>query len=132
MQNKQDMTWFSRFGLKPLNPNYLLTKSLLVVATVVGLSACSAGEQEIEVWVTGNSSGYSSQINIQSLVDELSIEDVVVNRGNCSIREVPRYGITIEKELEFGESYSLTNDCIMENIVEVEVVTNSAAWHFEF
>ena len=70
---------------------------------------------------------FISMIKIQSLVDNVSISNVTVNRGNCPLLQK----IGTPRQLSFGQTTSVdTSNCGREKIIEVVVSTNQGDWKF--
>ncbi|MDH0356646.1 MULTISPECIES: hypothetical protein [Morganella] len=65
---------------------------------------------------------YYKYINIVSLTDEIIIDDVIVNRGNCQKVMAP----TGNKKLHYGQSirYEYPKSC---QIMEITVTTNKGS-----
>lgn len=70
---------------------------------------------------------FITMIKIQSLVDEVSILNVTVNRGNCPLLTK----INKPKHLGFGQITAVdTSNCGREKIIEVVVSTDQGDWKF--
>jgi len=83
----------------------------------------------IQVELTGEvirSGLWLNSVKVVSLVDDVTIQDIVINRGNCKLIG------TGESQLGFGQSttYVTTPGC--PDILEVEVITNLGVWAFPF
>jgi len=80
---------------------------------------------------------YYKQLSITSLQDDVIIQDVVVNRGNCkiiNIKMLDRFNTAplLPLTLKFGKSFDFgfTSNC--ENILEAEVHTNKGNGRWTF
>ncbi|ENW96011.1 hypothetical protein [Acinetobacter sp. NIPH 298] len=70
---------------------------------------------------------FISMIKVQSLVDDVSISNVTVNRGNCPLIQK----INTPIRLGFGQMMSVdTSNCGRNKIIEVVVSTNQGDWKF--
>ncbi|MCS4297510.1 MULTISPECIES: hypothetical protein [Acinetobacter] len=70
---------------------------------------------------------FITMIKVQSLVDDVSISNVTVNRGNCPLLQK----IEKPRQLSFGQTTSVdTSNCGREKIIEVVVSTNQGDWKF--
>lgn len=68
------------------------------------------------------------EVKVKSISDEVTVEDVIVNRGNCKIEKNFLNGKSIlPKQLKFGESVSVSFSGPCE-AVQVDVVTNDGSW----
>ncbi|MGX2971989.1 hypothetical protein [Helicobacter sp. T3_23-1059] len=74
-------------------------------------------------------------VEVQSVVDSIRIEKVIVNKGNCKSEK-------IEKNLGFGQKTKVTigminiftslfSGCEISDVVEIEVVTDMGNWKFD-
>ncbi len=70
---------------------------------------------------------FMSIIKVQSLVDDVSVSNVTVNRGNCPLYQK----ITTPRRLGFGQTMSVdTNNCGRNKIIEIVVSTDQGDWKF--
>lgn len=70
---------------------------------------------------------FMSIIKVQSLVDDVSVSNVTVNRGNCPLYQK----ITTPRRLGFGQTMSVdTNNCGRAKIIEIVVSTDQGDWKF--
>lgn len=70
---------------------------------------------------------FITMIKVQSLVDDVSISNVTVNRGNCPLLQKINNPI----RLGFGQMMSVdTSNCGRNKIIEVVVSTNQGEWKF--
>lgn len=86
-------------------------------------------------YVVGRYLEYKS-INILSLVNELHVEAITVNRGNCSISRVPTgpkasFQHPVPKTIKYGETLRIpvNHQC---NIIEAEIVTDHGSGTYTF
>ena len=96
------------------------------------LGACSDAEPQvsIEVWEhsTRHTNGTYFVVEITSLEDQVAVEDMIVNRGNCDYSETTPYSRKpyLPTDLNYGESIELKvyDDC---SLTEIEVVTDGGS-----
>lgn len=79
--------------------------------------------------------GFGSYIDVTDLlitskIDELTVEDVIANRGNCSLS----FGTKnyLPNKLKFGSRFRIRfqgNRCV---VSEVDVITSEGEWTFSF
>ena len=129
---------------------FLGVVATFVAATLaaVGITACGEGSSEPLVEVEkqrecirpdprfslkGRLGGVDCKVwmRVRSLADTIAIKRVIVNRGNC-------YGWgnkdgTSSSTKKFGEILQFsTSNCEVEQIKEVEIVTDKGTWTFTF
>ncbi|CAA0185946.1 hypothetical protein [Acinetobacter baumannii] len=82
----------------------------------------------VKVLVEENPShSFMSIIKVQSLVDDVTVSNVTVNRGNCPLYQK----ITTPRRLGFGQTMSVdTNNCGRAKIIEIVVSTDQGDWKF--
>ncbi len=102
---------------------------IILVASFFMLGCSSNSKPPIKVTIGEKYSAYFDAyypiVDITSLVDDISISDVIVNKGNCKpVSHVPQ-------KLKYGESYYISFfGC--SNILKVKVVTNKGEWSWYF
>ena len=75
-------------------------------------------------------------LNFVSVVDSVSINEIIVNRGNCKTMQVVSSCQAITNypgfptELKYGQTHTLGSSC--DNVLEVVVETNRGQWTFTF
>ncbi|EAA4081177.1 hypothetical protein DO628_04280 [Salmonella enterica subsp. salamae] len=87
-------------------------------------------QNPIEVRLAENTAwGTMSMVNITSLTNSVTINDVVVNRGNCTLFVSNQLKQYRQRTLKYGEQtkYGFNTDC---NIREIVVKTNQGDWVF--
>jgi len=106
----------------------LFKLSLISIFTITSLSACF-GKTPVEVQLTTNPLNsmmgveYPPIINVGSKVDDITVESVKINRGNCKASGDG-------KHLQFGQTARFnTFSC---QIKEVEVFTDKGSYSFTF
>jgi len=110
----------------------MIKKTSITLAAILTLSACGDSEPPIKIEAYNEAHpilpyAKYAKIKVSSLIDSVSIEDIIVNRGNCKVEggKNSTYKI-IPKELKFGESVSVgVTNC---NVLQVDVVTNKGDW----
>lgn len=115
-----------------------LIASILTLLFIIGLNGCSDKTLEkspikIEAKaLTGNMFGITQKVpivEITSLVDEITITDVIANNGNCKMtvhrqKEFP-------KTLGYGEKATAGYSARC-NLIKVEVITDQGSWSVEY
>lgn len=71
---------------------------------------------------------YYNYIHIQSTVDQVRINRVSINRGNCPIS----FGVYQNPNLKFGQVMKAVLGCDMEQVREVTVDTDQGEFTFNF
>ena len=106
----------------------------LATLVAVGLTACGGGGSpsvEVEKYQEWNqfSQQYGAYIRVRAIEDEVVVKNVVVNRGNMSLR----YGFE-PMRLKFGQTTDVRVEGrnIMGAIKEVSVTTDKGTWTFNF
>jgi hypothetical protein len=106
---------------------YRVAAALIITLLVSG---CSNNDAPIQVSVTPVNSGISmgqvkgDRIDIQSKIDHVEINQIVVNRGNCKLYD------NGTRALAFGESTMyMVLGC---DPIEVDVATDKGNWKFNF
>ncbi len=72
-------------------------------------------------------------VKVKAISDEVIVEDVIVNRGNCKIenKNVLNGKAILPKKLKFGESVSVSFSGPCE-VAQVDVVTDDGSWTVEY
>ena len=65
-------------------------------------------------------------ISIQSTVQEITLNDIKVNRGNCPLLE----SVTLPVVIQSGDSFTVEDRCPLDQIKEVTVYTTQGNWAF--
>ncbi|MAC34945.1 MULTISPECIES: hypothetical protein [Idiomarina] len=108
-------------------------KRALSITLFAGLlTACSDPEPQvsIEAWEHTNrhTGGTYFVIEITSIEEQVTVEDMLVNRGNCDYSDKTPYSRKpyLPTDLKYGESIELKiyDDC---SLTEIEVVTDSGS-----
>ena len=115
-----------------MKPRNFIFPLMMLLVLFAGVNVCYA-ETECPVKIelippTSNKSNYSI-IQITSVVNSVTITDLIVNRGNNKVGEswLPE----IKKELKFGQSVRPTVYG-SNSILEIEIQTNLGSWTFTF
>lgn len=67
-------------------------------------------------------------IEVQAVVDQVTIEKIILNRGQCSAIDNAR---PMPVSLKFGRTYTgYINNCAFDKIIEVQIQTNLGNWTF--
>lgn len=116
----------------------MLRNNLIVLVLAAALAGCSGLEPpfDIETYdkTNHNFNVRYVEVHITSTTDELEIQDVIVNRGNCKIERLAEMfggGKTLPKKLKFGESaeFSFSGPCTAK---QVDVITDLGEWSWEY
>lgn len=68
-------------------------------------------------------------IDVQSTTDQVMIEKVILNRGQCSAID---NSIKMPVTLSFGHTYrGYINNCSLDKIIEIQINTNLGNWTFK-
>lgn len=109
-----------------------MKKVIIVSSLILFLSACGDSEPpvKIETFDKVNSlfGAKYVEVKVTGIADEVVVEDIIVNRGNCK-RET--LFAKLPKTLKFGQSVSPTFSapCVAS---EVSVITSSGDWTVEY
>lgn len=69
-----------------------------------------------------------AMIEVQAVTDNVTIQNVVINRGQCTAIERSN---PLPVKLSFGRVYTAyINDCVLDKIIEVQIGTNMGDWTF--
>lgn len=115
-----------------------MKKIVSTLCVLWGLSACSSQSAPIAVNLEvkenpahqyfSYESMYQSIIEIQSTVDQVQVNKVLINRGNCPIS----YWLYKNPNLKFGYAMQAVLSCDMDQIREVTVETDQGEFTFNF
>lgn len=108
--------------------------SLGIVSTLL-LSGCSDSEPAVNVEVqTLTDRSFMGGVTVpvvwfSAIADEVTVEDVIVNRGNCKMTAYAKS--RFPHTLLYGQKADagFTAGC---SVSEVEIVTNEGSWTFNF
>jgi len=69
------------------------------------------------------------EVKVKAISDEVTVEDVIVNRGNCKIenKNILTGKSILPKKLKFGDSVSVSFSGPCE-AAQVDVVTSDGSW----
>ncbi len=68
-------------------------------------------------------------IDVQSTADQVTIEKVILNRGQCSAID---NSVPMPVTLSFGRTYTgYINNCALDKIIEIQINTNLGNWTFK-
>jgi hypothetical protein len=95
------------------------------------LSACGNSEPpvKIETYTTENPfwDGIKNiHVKVTSVVDEVTIDKVIVNRGNCKATT------KMSETLKFGQSFSVAFSPSCKEVIQIDVVTNQGDWSISY
>lgn len=100
----------------------------------ITLSGCSDLSEVIEVGTATRHTAYAAMnpqfVTIRSLVEEVEIQEVTVNRGEC--RVIKYNGRSqLPKTIKFGKTAKIqvNNDC---DVLEAEIETDQGAGTYSF
>ncbi|RUO22999.1 hypothetical protein CWE09_13795 [Aliidiomarina minuta] len=112
----------------------LVNKLSIVIFTAITLSmtACSTPE-DVELWIDTNPYYGTLIISVQAVMNDVVVKDIIVNRGNCGFPDGTKTDLERTVQLSFGESYrAYSHQCSINDVLEVEVVTNNGHSFFDF
>ena len=67
-------------------------------------------------------------IDVQAITDQVIIEKIILNRGQCSAIDNSR---PLPVTLNFGRTYTgYINDCSLSKVIEIQIKTNVGSWTF--
>ncbi|ARU26083.1 hypothetical protein [Cellvibrio sp. PSBB006] len=108
---------------------------LVTILTLLVIGCSVNDEPEIEVildyYQVPNNSVRVARVNVQSLVDETTIHEVIINRGNCVNYDKAKTAKT-GRTLKYGEILKSLTSCNLDNIREVEVTTEKNIYTVTF
>ena len=106
----------------------------LLITLALTLSGCSESEPPIKIESYDKTNPYNSSVKsvvvkITSKTDEVVIEDVITNRGNCKI--FPTFKKRLPSKLTFGNSVEIrfAAPC---TAAQVDVVTDQGDWSVSY
>ena len=110
----------------------------LAVMLIIGLSGCTDNTPEqspVRIEAKSLSSDWGGYVisvpvvEVTAMTDEVTIEDVIANNGNCKMTAITQNNFP--KSLSYGERVQAgyTSKC---NLVKVEVITDKGNWSVEF
>lgn len=105
----------------------------VVIALAGALMGCSDPEPNIEIETFNKVNQLFGvnyvQVKVKTIQDDVTVEDIIVNKGNCKIENQNAYTRKpiIPKQLKFGESVSVAFTAPCET-TQVDVVTNNGSW----
>lgn len=92
-----------------------------------------AGKPDVVVSIGKNQFHGTLTFDIQSVADKATIWDVSVNRGNCVLPEGTAADVDRTITLGFGQTYrGYSNNCQMQSVREIEVITENGKFVFNF
>lgn len=91
------------------------------------------GKPDIEVSIGTNQHHGTLVFDIQAIADRVTIWAVTINRGNCALPVGTSSEINRTVQLKFGQPYrGYSNNCRMQDIREIEVITENGKFLFNF
>ncbi|WP_300521812.1 hypothetical protein [Alcanivorax sp.] len=114
-----------------------MRKMTFAAATLLalGLTGCSSEPDFMEVGSLTKPDAfgmgtYLNYVTIRSLTEELEIQDLTVNRGNCRVLKYSGRS-QLPKTISYGETtkVQVNNDC---DILEVDIETDQGAGTYSF
>lgn len=112
---------------------FKISKRFVVVSVLSsGLIACSS-EPELELTVQNNPHWGTLMLDIQSLEDDLVLEDIVINRGNCKLSTITQKEIDKTVKMKYGQTYrAYSSNCNMSSVKEVAITSDGHQSNYEF
>lgn len=106
--------------------------NIAIFLAISSLSGCSS-EPNIEVSIQPNQYHGSLVFIIQAIADEVVVENVVINRGNCVLPAGTAKDIDRTVKLGFGQNYrGYSPSCTVNDVKEIKVTTDEGTFTFNF
>jgi uncharacterized lipoprotein YehR (DUF1307 family) len=107
-----------------------MKKIIFILGIVFSLSACGDSEPAVKVTYSSeyiNEYVTQTKVKVSSIVDDVIVESVILNRGNCDKQHSQKLPIN----LKFGESFLVftTTRC---ELAQIDVVTNKGSWTINY
>lgn len=109
-------------------------KKMVVIFALTGLLiGCGESEPNVDIETYDKVNQIFGikyvEVKVKAISDEVTVEDVIVNRGNCKIENKNFFNgkPILPKQLKFGESVSVSFSGPCE-AAQVDVVTNDGSW----
>lgn len=111
-----------------------MKKLLLPLTLLPMLSACSDGPPPLDVVLypkadyTANFTIPSTEVQFISKVDEIELQEIIANRGNCDTSGLAQ---RLPKTLRFGQKMVTTFYSTCE-VAQIHIETDQGEWTFTF
>lgn len=111
-----------------------MKKLFLTLTLLLILSACTDGPPPVDVVAysrterAGTFALPFTDVNIIAKVDEIEIQEIIVNRGNCDTSGLDN---RLPRTLQFGKKLLATFSASCE-VAQVDVETDQGDWTFTF
>lgn len=106
---------------------------------LIGLTACSEEQEpqqtpaDIEVSISTNEHWGTLVFNLQAITDNTTINNVVINRGNCRLPAGTTSELSRTVNLSFGETYTgYSNNCTVDTVKEIEITSSAGTFVYSF
>lgn len=118
-------------------PEHKLRMRLLLCAVIASMAAalpaCSASKPDVDVSLEANPHWGNLMYNIQATADDVTIRDVVVNRGSCHVPPDMAAQLSSMVNLKFGQTWrGYSPNCKVDNVKELTVTTGRGTFTFSF
>ncbi len=108
----------------------MLKKTLLLLFAFV-LTACSGDYSpsiKIDTYDEYSHNSAYVEIEITAIVDDVEVQDIIVNRGNCTVFTKNRVTrVRLPRRLRYGEYITVATNSRC-SASEVEVITDDGDW----
>lgn len=94
------------------------------VLIAAALAGCGS-EPPVSVELGHNQFG-QPDVKITSIIDEVTVKDITLNRGNCKAETRS----PLPKTIKFGQSFNAVSAC--QNLIEISLSTSKGDFDFSF
>lgn len=110
-----------------------MKKLVLIASAFIVLSGCGDSDAPIDIEIyqlTSNLGSPYVEVKVISLVDKIEVKEIEINRGNCQLYKIYRYG-SLPKTITYGGHFSMTSsfEC---DPRQVDVTTDNGVWSFTY
>ncbi len=118
-------------------PEHKLRMRLLLCAVIASMAAalpaCSASKPDVGVSLEANPHWGNLMYNTQATADDVTIRDVVVNRGSCNDPLGTAFELSSAVKLKFGQTWQgYSTNCKVDNVKDLTVTTGRGTFTFSF
>ena len=102
-----------------------------VITFLIGLNGCGSSDSPVDIKVVEAKSNLYGGVTVPtiyvtSVVDSVTIKDVLVNKGNCRMS----FNTEFPYNLKYGEKYATSG--VICNVIQVDVITDQGTWTNNF
>lgn len=104
-----------------------------VLASAAALLPACSSKPDVEVNLQTNPHWGTLMYNIQATTEDVTISQVVINRGSCTVPDGTAAELGRTVKLKFGQSWrGYSPDCKVDNVKELTVTTGRGTYTFGF